>query len=133
MITGSCLCGRVKYESDGEALFSVICHCRDCQRASGTSSVPVMGVQKSGFRVFGDVKSYSMVGGSQKQAVRNFCPNCGSLLFGTPEVIPDIVTIYVGSLDDATIYKPQHAMFTRDRPKWCERRAELPEFEAAPE
>ena len=54
-------------------------------------------------------------------------------MFGTPEVIPDIVTIYVGTLDDATIYKPQHAMFTRDRPEWCKLRAELPEFETTPE
>jgi hypothetical protein len=91
-----------------------------------------MGVPKSTFRVTGDTKSYSAVGGSQKQAIRYFCPNCGSLLFGTPEVVPDIVTIYVGSLDNPNNFEPQHAMFTRDRPDWGKIAAQMPEYETAP-
>ena len=132
MFTGGCLCGRVRYESSGEPLFSVFCHCRDCQRTSGTGGVPVMGVPKASFRVVGETKSYRTLGGSQKQAVRNFCANCGSLLFGTPEVIPDVVTIYVGSLDDLSHFTPEHAMFTRDRPEWCRLKTELPEHETVP-
>src|SRR5262245_65069892 len=62
MITGGCLCGKVRYESQGDALFGVLCHCRDCQRVSGTGRVPVMGVLKSTFRVTGETKSYSVWG-----------------------------------------------------------------------
>ena len=105
MIAGGCLCGRVRYEAQGDALFGVLCHCRDCQRVSGTGHVPVMGVRKSTFRVTGETKTYGVLGGSQKQAIRHFCPNCGSLLFGTPEVVPDIVTLYVGSLDDPNAFR----------------------------
>jgi hypothetical protein len=130
MMTGGCLCGRVRYESRGEQLFGVLCHCRDCQRASGTGGVPVMGVPKSTFRVIGETRTYGVLGGSRKQAVRHFCPSCGSLLFGTPEVVPDVVTIYVGSLDDPSAFRPTYAQFTRDRPAWAEMR--LPEYETAP-
>lgn len=132
MIVGGCLCGRVRYESEGTPLFSVICHCRDCQKASGTGGVPVMGVPKATFRVTGQPANFAMAGGSSKQAIRHFCPDCGSLLFGTPEVIPDMVTIYAGSLDDPDLFRPQHTMFTRDRPCWARIDAAIPEYETVP-
>ena len=132
MIAGGCLCGCVRYEAQGDALFGVLCHCRDCQRTSGTGHVPVMGVLKSTFRVTGETNSYGALGGSQKQAIRHFCPNCGSLLFGTPEIAPDIVTIYVGSLDDPSAFNPQYVQFTRDRPDWDKMDAHLPEYETVP-
>ena len=132
MLTGGCACGRVRYQSDGAARFAVICHCRDCQKASGTGGVPVMGVAKDTFRVTGETASYVSRGGSQKDAIRHFCPACGSLLFGTPQVVPDTVTIYVGSLDDPNLFKPQLAMFTRDRPAWARLDAGIPDFETVP-
>jgi hypothetical protein len=133
MITGGRLCGRVRYECSGDVQFSVLCHCRDCQKASGAGRVPVMGVLKSTFRVTGDARSYSMVGGSQKQATRWFCPNCGSLLFGTPEAVPDVVTIYVGGFDHPEVFKPQHAIFMRHRLDWDRLDADLPAYETVPE
>jgi hypothetical protein len=133
MITGGCLCGRVRYESSGDAQFSVLCHCRDCQHASGSGHVPVMGVLKSLFRVTGETRSFAVAGGSHRQAIRHFCPNCGSLLFGTPEVIPDIVTIYVGSLDNPEAFQPQCAMFTRYRQHWDTAGTLLPGYETFPQ
>src|SRR5215831_3809925 len=118
MITGGCRCGRVRYESDGKAIFSVICHCRECQRASGSFGLPVMGVSRATFKVTGEPKSYVSTGGSGKPAVRFFCAECGSLLFGRPEVISEMVTIYVGSLDEPNLFKPREVIFTRERPSW---------------
>lgn len=86
-----------------------------------------MGVPRDVFHVSGAPKSYEKPGGSGKNAVRHFCPDCGSLLFGTPEVIPDIVTIYAGSLDHPELFTPDHVIFTRDRPPWVELCATLPE------
>jgi hypothetical protein len=129
MISGGCLCGRVRYESGGQALFSVICHCRDCQKASGSFGVPVMGVARAAFSVVGEPKGYGVTGGSGKPAVRFFCPECGSLLFGTPASLPDVVTIYVGSLDEPARFAPQEVIFTRYRPAWWRTRGALPEYE----
>ena len=130
MINGGCLCGSVRYVSSGPPLFSVICHCRDCQKASGTGGVPVMGVRKSSFQVTGAVRQSTTTGGSGKPAIRNFCPECGSLLFGTPESAGDLVTIYVGSLDDPSVFQPNKAVFKRDRPPWAKLATELKEYEA---
>lgn len=132
MLTGQCLCGAVRYQSTGPTLFSVICYCRDCQRASGSAGVPVLGVPRTSFTFSGPVKQSRSRGGSGQPAVRNFCSECGCLLFGTPESEPQLVTIYVGSLDDPTSFHPQEALFTGQRPAWARLAAQLVEHVTLP-
>jgi hypothetical protein len=113
--TGACLCGSVSYAADGAPLASLICHCRDCQRASGTAGVPVVVLPKDRFRVKGEIRAFTCVGGSGVETTRNFCAVCGSLLFGLPGHAPDIVTIYAGTLDDPSRFQPTFAQFTQSR------------------
>src|SRR5580658_8581081 len=129
IITGGCLCGAVRYEAQGQPLWAVFCHCRDCQRASGTGHVPVMGVPKALFKVTGETTSYAAKGTSGLKSIRHFCPTCGSLLFGTPEAAPDAVSIYVGSLDDPSVFRPEVILFRRDRLGWDETVGDLTEFD----
>lgn len=117
-ITGGCLCGQTRYETSGPVLFCLLCYCADCQKASGTGHVPIMGVAKSGFTVDGPALASRTIGGSGKMAVRNYCANCHSLLFGTPEAAPELVTIYAGSLDRSEVFVPRKAQFTRTRQAW---------------
>jgi len=91
-----------------------------------------MGMPKPLFKVTGETRSYALTGGSGLKAIRHFCPTCGSLLFGTPEVAPDAVTIYVGSLDDLSVFRPECSMFTRSRPTWDKIAEPLPEFDTFP-
>jgi len=132
MITGGCLCGRVRYECEGAPLFALNCHCRDCQRVSGAGHASVLGVEKAHFLVEGETRAYATTGESGRRSVRHFCPTCGSTLFGTPEAAPWVVTIYAGSLDDPSVFEPTVAQFTRSRPDWDRCAAPLREFSAAP-
>jgi hypothetical protein len=100
-------------------LFSIVCHCRDCQRASGSGGVPVLGVGRASFAGFGPIKQVRTKGGSGHSAVRNICAECGSLLFGTPDSAPDLVTIYAGTLDDCAAFVPDAALFVSQRPPWA--------------
>jgi len=133
MLTGRCLCGATSYRSTGPTLFSVVCHCRDCQRASGSGGVPVLGVPKPSFSCEGPVKQSRVQGGSGMTAVRNFCADCGSLLFGTPESAPEMVTIYAGSLDDPSSFMPTDALFAGHRPVWARLAIPLADHAALPE
>ena len=77
-----------------------------------------MGVPSSGFSVEGEPLAYRSPGGSGGLAVRNFCGTCGSLLFGTPERYPEMVTIYVGTLDDPSIFVPTSSENTHAALPW---------------
>ena len=48
--------------------------------------------------------------------MRNFCPACGGTVFGGVVGQDDMHTIYAGSLDDPSLFKPSIAIFTRDAP-----------------
>jgi hypothetical protein len=87
---------------------------------------------KAQFKLRGEVKSYTTSGASGKKGIRHFCPTCGSLLFGTPEITPDTVTIYVGSLDDPSVFKPEAVIFRRSRYAWDVTTGHLQEFDALP-
>jgi hypothetical protein len=91
-----------------------------------------LGVPKASFTYSGPVKESRTKGGSGQAAVRNFCSECGSLLFGTPESAPELVTIYAGSLDDPTVFSPRDALFIAHRPAWAKLAAELVEHDAMP-
>lgn len=112
---GRCLCGAVQYQAGSAALTQLICHCRDCQRASGSAGLPVVVVRASAFSFEGEIRSYTITGGSGMPTTRNFCAQCGSLLFGTPEHAPDIVTIYAGTLDEPSQFRAEFVQFTSER------------------
>ena len=36
-IAGGCLCGQLRYTANTEPVFSAVCHCKTCQKQSGTA------------------------------------------------------------------------------------------------
>jgi hypothetical protein len=65
-------------------------------------------------------------------AVRNSCVVCGGLVFGGVWGESHSHTIYAGSLDDPSHFKPAIAIFTRDAPAWLTIPPGLRQFEAMP-
>ena len=91
-----------------------------------------MGVQRESFKGIGPIKQVRTKGGSGHSAVRNICIECGSLLFGTPESAPDLVTIYAGTLDDCASFVPDAALFVSQRPPWAALALALVEHQRMP-
>ena len=54
------------------------------------------------------------------EAVRNFCGACGGLVFGGIMGVDTSHTIYAGSLDDPSLFRPSIGIFARDRPDWVD-------------
>lgn len=52
-LVGGCQCGAIRYELIGKPSFSSLCYCGDCQKASGSGFVPVMGYTKANFKLEG--------------------------------------------------------------------------------
>ncbi len=132
MMTGGCLCGAVRYRIAGEQIMGFHCHCRNCQKSTGAGHLSIMAVPASSFSVTGEVKQFTADGEPGFRAPRHFCPTCGSHLYGTPETLPDMVTVYVGTLDDPSVFKPETVIFARSRYHWDVSEDGLPAFETLP-
>jgi hypothetical protein len=130
--TGGCLCGALRYEADGEPLYAGHCYCVDCRKASGSGFVPFIGFARGAVSFSGQSLNYRSKAASGTDAVRNFCPVCGGLVFGGEVGISDSFTIYAGSLDDPLGFRPTVAIFTRNRPPWAVIPTGLTEFEGLP-
>lgn len=117
-INGGCLCGAVRFAASGAPLFSGNCHCRDCQRATGSGYMPVVGFPAGAVRISGEVRYFARVADSGKGADEGFCPVCGARLFAHAEALPGMLLIQAGALDDPALFKPQLDMFTASAQPW---------------
>ncbi len=131
-MSGGCQCGAVRYETEAEPMFSVICHCRQCQRASGTTGNIFAAVPKPAVAVTGKVRYFETKGDSGKTVRRGFCPTCGCRLFGLSEMVPDVMAIAVGSMDDSSGFKPQMHVYTASAQPWDHIHDGLPAFPGMP-
>jgi hypothetical protein len=131
--TGGCLCGAVRYESDGEPSFSLQCHCRDCQRSSGTAYIAAMRVPAAGFRItLGNPKRYIGKSDAGNEISRVFCGDCGSPLYVQVSTRPDIVGIRVGTLDDPSVFRPDADIFVKSAQPWDHMNPDLPKYPTYP-
>jgi hypothetical protein len=130
-ITGGCLCGALRYEAQGEPTYAGFCFCADCRKVSGGGSIGFMGFSANAVRFSGATRQFrsKAVRGT---STRNFCPTCGGLVFGGVVGESDSHTIYAGSLDEPSRFRPTMAIFNRDRPAWAPLPPGLTVFEIMP-
>jgi hypothetical protein len=131
-LTGGCLCGAVRYECTAAPVFSVNCHCRSCQKASGSGYAAICMVPTAAVTITGEVRYYDEPGDSGQTVSRGFCPHCGSQLLGKPAVLPDLVGIKAASLDEPSLYQPAADMYTDSAQAWDCMNPSLPKFAKAP-
>lgn len=119
--TGGCLCGAVRYDCAEAPLMMGTCHCRDCQRNSGSAFATLMVFRKDTVRIAGDgVGRYSDTGGSGQQVERCFCTKCGSPVLANYEVTPQFTVVFAGTLDDPSLVEPEWNIYTAGKQPWVE-------------
>lgn len=130
---GGCYCGAVRYQAEGTAMLKAQCHCRECQYISGGNPNVVIGLPEAGFAYTrGAPKQFtrSDIAGA---VTREFCANCGTQLLTRAPMLPGMMLIKVGTLDDPSLFgKPDLAIFTVDQQAWHHVPSELPSFARMP-
>ena len=117
-MSGSCLCGAIRYEISAAPVIAGNCHCKDCQRSSGSAYAPTFFVPEQAITIRGDVTYYSSPGGSGGPVKRGFCGTCGSQMFGKPSTMAGLIAVRAGTLDDASQYQPQVDIFVSHAAPW---------------
>jgi hypothetical protein len=100
-LTGSCLCGAIRYTVSAPITELRACHCLDCQKASGTGASVNAVIPSAAFAITQGVpKRYEAKAASGRILYRHFCADCGSPIYSQRQTTPETVTIRVGTLDD---------------------------------
>lgn len=97
MITGSCLCGSIRYQISGQPGPVWGCHCKECRKSSGHFGAASQ-VDRQDIRVEGSPRWYESTPGVAR---RGFCGTCGSYLFWE-EIDADHLFVLVGAMDAPT-------------------------------
>jgi len=117
-INGSCLCGQIRYSAKVEPAFVAVCHCKNCQKQAGTAFSVLVAVPKSSLSIQGRLKTFPDVGDSGRPVLRNFCPECGSPITSDVAVMPELVFIKAGALDDTSWLDPKMHVYCDSAQRW---------------
>jgi hypothetical protein len=119
-MTGGCLCGAVRYEITAPVTTLRACHCRNCQKSSGSGGTVNAVVQESDFRITqGTTKSYDdSATRSGRTLSRHFCGACGSPIYSHRNPKPGFLVVRAGSLDESGGLKITAHIWTSTRRPW---------------
>ena len=126
MLTGSCLCGGVKYEVDGAIEKITNCHCSLCRKMSGSAFSSGATISTHAFQ-FVAGKELLKQWESSPGYFREFCGRCGSPILKRKAKDPDNLRLRVGTLDsDPGVTMSKHTHVESKAP-WVEIRDGLPQ------
>ncbi len=131
-VDGACACGAIRIEAEADPEKTQICHCTDCQTATGTAfrvSVPVAGAS---FKMTGQPAIYlKTTAESGRPRAQAFCPGCGSPLFSTTpgDGVQPSYMLRVGILRQREQFIPRRQNWFRSAQAWVTDLAKVPRFE----
>jgi hypothetical protein len=127
MIEGSCLCGGIRYQYDGEIEEISICHCSQCRKAQGSAFAAVSPVTAARFKVLAGVELLKEFRSSPDKA-RVFCANCGSPIYSAKDDAPELRRLRLGTVDTPFTCANAFHIFTASKASWWDCDDGLPSF-----
>jgi hypothetical protein len=116
-LTGGCMCGRVRFEVSQPLLGALYCHCKRCQRRTGSAfSVSGLTAPRSFAISEGEelVRSWDPGDGW----IKSFCGECGSQLYTTDPDDPELISVRLGAIDGDPGVRPSAHQFTDYASPW---------------
>lgn len=129
--SGSCLCGTVSFEVQGNFDSFYLCHCQHCQKDTGSAHAANLFSQTATLTWISGankVTSFTLAGTSHN---KSFCKVCGAALPNTQ--IEGLLVIPAGSLDSEVPLSPTAHIFLSSQASWEHTLEDAPTFEALPE
>ena len=127
MLNGACLCGKIRYEIEGNPRFMYQCHCGKCRAASGAAFVTNLIVDADRFRITaGDefISAYE----SSPQKFRYFCSGCGSPIYSHGQQTKRVVSVRSGTLKCNPGLPVSYHAFVGSKAPWVDIRDGQPQF-----
>ena len=110
--------GAVRYVLKGEPRAIAICHCKQCQRQSGSAFSFNLVTREADYEQSGETTVYVDTGDSGQPVYRHFCGLCGSAILAKTALLPGKVVVKAGSLDSIEGLQPKTEIYTDRAVKW---------------
>jgi hypothetical protein len=117
---GRCTCGFVRYRMTTRPLFVHCCHCRWCQRETGTAFALNALIEANRVQlVQGDVEVIDTPSNSGKGQKICRCPRCRIAVWSNYAGAGDVINfIRVGTLDEPDRLSPDIHIYTASKQPW---------------
>jgi hypothetical protein len=131
MLHGSCLCGGVRYEINGNLSAAINCHCSMCRKAQGAAFRSRAKVRAADFRFVSGEELLTFFA-SSPGTHRGFCRVCGSPILTKFDADPSAFGLPLGPLDDDPGVRPQAHVHVASKAPWFTITDDLPQFAELP-
>jgi hypothetical protein len=119
-VTGSCLCGAIRYSIGAPIAELRACHCTHCQKSSGAGGSVNAAVPSTAFKITqGTPKRYDAKAASGRTLYRFFCADCGSPIYSQRATNPDLVMVRAGGFDNPEAMKITTHIWTQSARNWA--------------
>jgi hypothetical protein len=116
-----CQCGALRADLDeGARPFTTICHCRQCQRRSGSPFGAVAYFRKELVHILGEATEFTRGSDAGTSITFGFCPACGSTIYVLLEKNPDLIGVLVGAFGDRSFPPPDVSVWQQEKHCWLD-------------
>jgi hypothetical protein len=128
---GGCACGRLRYRMRSAPMFVHCCHCKDCQRQTGSAFVLNALIEADRVVLHsGDPRPNAMPTDSGRPHTVFRCPDCGTAVWSEYGGRSALHFVRVGTLDDPRALAPDVHIYIRSKLPWVTLPEGVPAFEA---
>ncbi len=115
----SCQCGKLTATvADGADAVTVLCHCHDCQRRSGSPFGAIAYFPQEAVTISGSPHEFTRPTDAGNSFTTGFCPDCGSTVYAKASRRPQITGIPVGAFANPLFLMPAHSVYEQSKHDW---------------
>jgi hypothetical protein len=131
VMEGGCACGLVRYRLESLPMFVHCCHCRDCQRQTGSAFAVNALIETDRITLLsGDPESVAVPTDSGRPHRIFRCPACRTAVWSEYGGRSALRFVRVGTLDDSAALAPDVHIYVRSKLPWVRLPESIPAFEA---
>jgi hypothetical protein len=128
---GSCLCGEVTYEIEGDFENFYLCHCERCRKDTGSAHAANLFSSTAKLRWLSGQEKSKTFNFRSEGHIKSFCTNCGSALPNI-QMNGKLLVVPAGSIDSYINIRPQGHIYYASKANWDTELEKVPKFEELP-
>ena len=129
--SGSCLCGEVRFEIEGEFERFYLCHCEYCRKDTGSAHAANLFSSTAALKWLSGADQVRQFNLPATRHSRCFCHTCGSAL-PIVQMNREWLVVPAGSLNSEVLIRPNAHIFVSSRASWDDSLEKVPTVDRFP-